>query len=127
MRDMPITVMKPLPRIEDLEPIGPSDDALFEELRLVLKAHGAEKRFGITLLHEHFDLKDGEILVESIDVKNRTLTCEPHKVEHVADAVETSWRLDGEDATRVCETLCRQERSPMDGEMYHDSRHYTTS
>jgi hypothetical protein len=93
----------------------------------VLEQHGALQRFGLTLLHQHFDMGDDEILVESIDVTNRVLTLRPRPTGATRGvAVETSWRLDDPRAQRRCETLCQADRDAK-GNPYHRSQHYTTS
>src|SRR3990172_9207208 len=53
----------------------------FYELRDVLKKHNALNRFGITLLHKHFDVADDEIMLETTDVENKTLHMRPVKTK----------------------------------------------
>lgn len=72
-----------------------SDDALFRELAEVLLKHNALDRFGITLLHKHFDIAPNEALLETTDTAARE---QKMTVINRADfdklgAVETSWRL----------------------------------
>lgn len=118
--------LPPLPDIDDVEPYGPSDDACFEELRAVLERYGALNRFGITLLHQHFDIADDEVLVETTDKAGRILTTSPAHAENAGSAVETSWRLGEKKTQKKCETLCRKERN-AEGKPYHLAQHYTTS
>lgn len=115
-----------LPDINDVEPVTGKDDAIFEEIRETLTRHGALTRFGVTLLHQHFEMADNEVLVEHIDVDNRILTNRPFAVEQFGNAIETSWRLDDPTAQRRCETLCVQDRD-AEGRPYHRRQHYTTS
>lgn len=61
-----------LPAIEDVEPIGERDQACLREIYSILLKHDNLNRFGISLLHKHFDLKDGECLVEVTDQDGRT-------------------------------------------------------
>lgn len=83
----------PAPRnITDVEPRSEKDDALFAELAGVLKRHGALDRFGVCLLHRHFDIKPGEVLLEETDVESRTQTIRPVATIE-GDCVETAWRL----------------------------------
>ena len=72
------------------------DQALFDEIKLVLAKHGALHRFGVTLLHKHFDVYEGERMVESCDAETRTLTIRPVTVPLGPDEsyVETNWRFD---------------------------------
>jgi hypothetical protein len=98
-----------LPRIEEVEPLSVADRAVIEEVREVLARHGALERFGLTLLHSHFDLGQGEILVETVDKSARTLTTRvlpASDAEPGATLVETSWRLDASDGQPRCLTYC---------------------
>ena len=81
--------------IADIEPRSDKDDALFTELSSVLKKHNALDRFGVTLLHRHFDVRPGEVLLETTDVPTRKQTIRPISSEELAkeDYIETSWRL----------------------------------
>jgi hypothetical protein len=51
--------------IHDVRPIGDSDAPVFEEIRSVLEKHGCLDRFGIALLHRHFDVGDEEMMLET--------------------------------------------------------------
>lgn len=81
--------------ISEVEPRSEKDDALFEEVAAVLKKHNALDRFGVTLLHRHFEIKPGEVLLETTDIPGRIQTiCPVHHDEMTADPyIETSWRL----------------------------------
>lgn len=111
-----------LPDISDVVPLGPQDQACIEEIRDVLRRHGALQRFGLMLLHRHFDLTDDEVLVESVDVKNRIIHQVPRKVSIVGSGIETSWRLDLFKELQHCETLCQIEYD-YDGVRYHVKEH----
>jgi len=115
-----------LPDIDEVRPFGPDDKACFDELRAVLEKHEALQRFGITLLHQHFDIANNEVLVENIDRENRILVSRPVKTEGTGSAVETSWRLDGKGKQKVCESKCNKSRD-MEGEEIHISQHYTVT
>ena len=56
-----------LPDVDTPLPKTEADDKLFRELAEVLKRHNPLDRFGITLLHTHFPIKDGETLLETSD------------------------------------------------------------
>jgi hypothetical protein len=86
-----------LANINEIEQLGNGDAKVLNEVRSVLEKHGAQGRFGVTLLHSHFDLEPGEVLVEKVDAANRTLKTEPMGAEDIGDGqlVATSWRLDG--------------------------------
>lgn len=60
-----------LTHIDDVEPIGDRDAECLEEIRLVLAKHDCLGRFGIALLHSHFDLQDGEMMLETTNVERR--------------------------------------------------------
>ncbi len=68
--------------IDDVRPIDESDAACLEEIRQVLEKHGALSRFGLTLLHSHFDLADDELMLETTDQQKR---------EHRVRPVKRSW------------------------------------
>ena len=83
--------------IDDVVPFNPeTDQPLFDEIKAVLAKHGALHRFGLTLLHKHFDVYEGERMVENCDVESRTLTLRPTKVPLAANEsyIETNWRFD---------------------------------
>ncbi len=81
--------------ISEVEPRSEKDDALFEELAAVLKKHNALDRFGVTLLHRHFKIEPGEVLLETTDIPGRIQTICPVKHHEMAadPYIETSWRL----------------------------------
>jgi len=72
-----------LRHIADVEPVGERDAACLEEVRAVLEKHGALKRFGLTLLHSHFDLADDEIMLETTDVETREQLIRPVKLSSI--------------------------------------------
>lgn len=99
MRAMNASVgtLEPLVHVDDVEPYNAeSDKALFNELHDVLERHGALKRFGVTLLHQHFDISDDEILLETTDRDVRTQMIQLVQKSEIGDLdyIETSWRLD---------------------------------
>src|SRR5688500_17207286 len=103
-----------LPNIDEVEPYSDKDKSCFEDLQAVLKKHHALSRFGITLLHEHFDVSDDELLVESCDIKNRTLVIQPVKKSALEgeEITETNWQLDENPKVLMgCRQVClpRQE------------------
>lgn len=98
-----------LPDIDEVAPLSDADQSCLAEIRAVLAKYGALQRFGVTLLHEHFEITDEEILVETIDVETRTLTSRPEKIVDLGNynSVETSWRLDDDIAVARCTSACR--------------------
>lgn len=97
-----------LPDIGDVVPAGEADEALFRELREVLVRHASERRFGLVLLHQHFDLTDDEILVETVDVASRTLTVRPAPLTSLesTSSIATNWRLDDARVVQKCVQVC---------------------
>jgi hypothetical protein len=85
-----------------------SEAELFREIRELLKRHGVEQKYGLALLHKHFDLADDEVLMEYADVENRTLTTRPAPRSDVSavNAVETMWSLATGTMTMVCRGFC---------------------
>src|SRR5215470_7449232 len=77
-----------------------SEASLFGEIRELLKRYDVEKKYGLALLHKHFDLADDEVLVEYTDIENRTLITRPapRSEASAGDAVETVWSLESGDA-----------------------------
>jgi hypothetical protein len=106
--------MPPLPHINDVHPRSDRDDALFGELREVLARHGALSRFGITLLHHHFDVSVDEVMLEVVDEKARIESASPvtRTDASLASSVETSWRLDAPSGMRFCERQCARPYGP---------------
>src|SRR4029077_2102417 len=84
--------------IEDVEPLNDSDLECLAEVRDVLKKYGKRERFGVALLHKHFDMFADEQLVEYTDAETRVLTIKPVKRDEAGQTIETIWELgDGED------------------------------
>src|SRR5712671_2883439 len=61
------------PDLDEVEPRSASDDVCIAAMKQVLKEHGALDRFGIMLIHGHFDMAEDERLIETVDAVNRTL------------------------------------------------------
>lgn len=74
-----------LDHIADVRPIDDRDAGCLEEIRLVLEKHNCLDRFGVTLLHSHFDVADDEMLLETTDLERR---------EHFVRPVKRSWLED---------------------------------
>ncbi len=83
--------------IDEVTPVGEMDVPCLAEVREVLKRHGMQERFGVALLHKHFDLEPGEMLVEQTDKAARTLTISAVSPTEAPATVGTIFRLnDGE-------------------------------
>jgi hypothetical protein len=97
--------------IDEVQSFDPkTDQPLFDEIKAVLRKHGALHRFGITLLHKHFDVYEGEKLVECCDEESRTLTLRPVRnvLKKDESYVETNWRFDVDStfANQLCFADC---------------------
>ena len=97
-----------LPNIDDTEPMNAEDQECIREVRDVLARHGRLQRFGLTLLHEHFDLASDECLLEFPNKQARTLLIKPVKKSEMVgrQSIETNWRLDSLDPTVWCMRFC---------------------
>lgn len=80
--------------VDDVERITDQDYVVLNEVKEVLRKHGVMDRFGVCLLHRHFDVKEDELAVEYTDVESRISTI---KVESAGTArgpfLETMWRF----------------------------------
>ena len=101
-------LMNDLPSFEEVKPLSEVDIECFNEIRDILKKYGALNRFGITLLHKHFDLEEGEMLVEELNDKNRGMYISPRRPEQEnLTVLQTAWRLgDGIKAGIGCYQTC---------------------
>ncbi|MBG7700220.1 hypothetical protein HCJ76_19545 [Streptomyces sp. MC1] len=83
----------PLPRFEEAEGLGPQDAEFVEDLVAVLAKHGNLNRFGLCLLHDHFPLRAGEVLVETNDPVARTLHAHVEEADRTQHAKASQWRF----------------------------------
>ena len=93
--------------IDDIQPINSDDFACLSEIREVLKKHGKRERFGVALLHKHFDMDADEILVEYTNKQDRILTIKPVKRDEAGQMIETIWEI-GDDENNQIVLGCRQ-------------------
>jgi hypothetical protein len=89
-----------LPSIHDVPCLDDTDERCLEEIRTVVQKHGKARRFGVTLLHQHFTLSEDELLVEHCDFARRTLVTAPEKASDIIEHnyIPTVWRFDGQRA-----------------------------
>jgi hypothetical protein len=113
-------LVAPLVDIDQVKPLSFDDRDLFRELHAVLERHGALRRFGVTLLHKHFDISADEVLVETTDRSTRTQTIQPVTKSEVEGlkVIETQWRLDSGSPVVVCKCVVNPSGS-------HDHRNLT--
>jgi hypothetical protein len=109
---------EPLTDVQEVKPLNEKDQQLFNELYEVLNRHGALKRFGITLLHQHFEVADDEVLLEQTDRRNRRQVITPIKILTLKGmkVLKTAWRLDTGKAALVCVCVV----IPCEGGTVHD-------
>lgn len=67
--------------IQEVSVITKDDSNCLAELKEIIVKHGKENKFGISLLHKHFDFLENEMLLETINVKDRVLTTTPVYVD----------------------------------------------
>lgn len=108
--------------IEKGPPLNAADRLCLEEIRDVLARHGHLARLGVTLLHAHFPIHEGEVLVETCDPERRQLQLEvkPDSITKSDNVIETSWRLGNGEALIGCYTSC------VVGSGGHKRKHVTT-
>ena len=105
--------------IDDCHELNSEDLNCLDEIRSVLMRHKKTERFGVNLLHRHFDIADDECVVEYTDKKNRTLTAVVEK-KSTSQSVETMWRFDTDD-TGYCHRMCNRTCSKWGS--WHDANH----
>lgn len=90
-----------LPNIDSVQPFSSTDESCLKDLNEVLRKHGAVSRFGINLLHSHFEMSDDEVLLEETDVIARKQTLSVIKKSEVpAGAIYMDRRFDTEYKSR---------------------------
>lgn len=95
--------------IDDTRPVGEADFECLRDIREVLKRHGALDRFGVALLHSHFNLNSDEVWLEECDEENRILVTRPVRETDAGEGnVGTIWHLRDDDihAGRWCRKYC---------------------
>ncbi|MDH7911354.1 hypothetical protein [Winogradskyella sp. SYSU M77433] len=111
MKNLTPLVHNSLKHEMDIKSINDSDTECLKEIKEVLKKYNSLDRFGITLLHKHFELDKDEILIEAVDEENRIQIIKPFKIEEVekmeGEVIETSWALiDEKEAILACRRKC---------------------
>jgi hypothetical protein len=109
--------------IHEVEPLNEADYPCLSEIRDVLKKYDRQERFGVALLHKHFDMEPDEVLVEHTNVQDRILTICPVQVEAAGETIQTIWSLgDGAPETMLgCQQYCGK-----DVQGNHNSFHRAT-
>jgi hypothetical protein len=123
MKSIQSLILPELPLIEEVSPWSLDDQALFDDLRAALVKHDATTRFGVTLLHRHFEVSEDEVLVEACDVETRTLTVRPCARTRMFEGtvIETHWRFDTPDSVaQTCWKFCEEEDGHPKGHTPYD-------
>lgn len=100
--------------IDEVEKLNDSDLKCINQVREILKQHQKEDKFGVLLLHKHFDIDEDEIMLESIDLKTRTLTTKPVKTSTLKNSsfIQTVWAFSNEPSlNRSCQSCCPYDKS----------------
>ena len=94
--------------IDEVDPINDTDYEVLEKVRQILNEYNYTDRFGITLLHKHFDVEQDEILMEDTDTENRISTIKVEKGSNQSGkTIETMWKFGkGVSAATVCVLRC---------------------
>jgi hypothetical protein len=98
-----------LPRVNDVHrELDAQDLDCLKEVADVLRRHGKEWRFGVNLLHSHFELKEDQVLIETSDPEDQSLWIRPISIAAVAgeDVTETTWCLATGEPTMGC--VCKR-------------------
>jgi hypothetical protein len=105
---MAATQWTALKDMTDVEPVNEADYECLAEIRDVLKKYNKHQRFGVALLHKHFDIADDEILNEETDQETRTSILKPIKRTEAKNLREAMWMLsDGKkEEMLTCVQMC---------------------
>jgi hypothetical protein len=104
--------------IDEVRPVDESDMECFSEIREVLRRHGMMDRFGVALLHSHFDPQDDEVMLEVTDEESRTLiTSLVRENEMDSRNVGTIWMLGDSEihAGAWCRKYCERSWGILSG------------
>ena len=71
--------------IDNVRPIDAEDLPCLNEIFEILKKHNCIDRFGVALLHKHFDLQEDEVLLETTDVDGREQWIRPIKESYLKE------------------------------------------
>ena len=95
--------------IDSIEPLNDDDAVVLEEIRQVLLRHKKLSRFGICLLHKHFEVAEDEVAIEYTDADRRVSTVVVEKKDALnVQGIQTVWRLaaNGQSMGTMCVRRC---------------------
>jgi len=109
--------------IHDIEhDLSQADIDCLTEVRAALERHGRLERFGVMLLHKHFDIASDECLLETIDTERRELIVRPVPKSQLPQAIQTQWRLVDRSPLQWCEAWCNY----SGGTHHHGHQHHVS-
>lgn len=103
------TVWSRFPHIGNVSPISERDEHILAEIQSVLERHQALNRFGVTLIHRHYELNEGEIVLESTDIERRQQIVEVRSEAEVlaeGNVISTQWVFDASRNGMACKLYC---------------------
>ncbi|KAG8627801.1 hypothetical protein KVT40_003674 [Elsinoe batatas] len=95
-------------KIRDINVTESLTDEVLQQLGHIFTRHGVHDQFGIALLHRHFDLYDGEVMVHQ-QADPTVIECSPLDLHHGLTAC--SWYLNDEDALQPYEYMLANAKS----------------
>ena len=97
--------------VDEVEPFCQKDEIIFKEIREILERHSALNRFGINLLHRHFDLQEDECILETTDAESRRQIIEVTNAAVLQNGrvIETQWAFN-DNGTVACRGFCHYDR-----------------
>jgi hypothetical protein len=105
--------MDTLPHFDQARRAGSPDLAFSHAFAALLAQYGYKDRYGLALLHRHFDLEPGETLLETPAGSRATRLAPVAQADLATSAVPTLWRA-GDDRLRPIQ-YCAAHR-PQDPE-----------
>lgn len=98
---------------EELNVFGDDDAECFKDIRDVLIKHNALSRFGVFLIHKHFEVAQDEELTEYTDEAGRTLSIVPKKKAEIepGSTIPTNWVFSAESENPIIGCTCARNAS----------------
>lgn len=103
----------------ELEPFSPADAECFRDIRDVLVRHGALKRFGMFLIHKHFEVAEDEELMECTEHADRRLIITANKKADIDPdiTVPTNWIFT--ETEEIAAACCKCAKNNQGHQGYH--------
>ena len=85
-----------LSNLLDVAHLSETDSQCLNEIQSILNKYDLTQKFGVALLHKHFELDEDEMLIERTYLKDKHLVTKPEKIgeSNPDDLVTTMWRFD---------------------------------